>query len=460
MFNLYFDIFILFISFNIMTLLTGLFFKLSGDNLILVRSLYIKFYMLFLFSFIFFLCLIIFCKLHAYKYFFFYIAYAVNSFFILLIFYFVLIFIYFFFFVKFTYIKFLPFFICLSFILFSNIFYIFVEDFFSLYIVLEFHTLLMYILYNITLPFYSNFYIKNGIKFFILSVFTSLFLLLGLFFLYFASGTIVFYEIDIIFNKNYNLLITLGLNLVYGVFCFKLGLFPFYVWMLEIFGYLNNIFFLVYIFIAKIPIFIVIMKLMYFFGLTNFLYVISFLSVIYGISCIVIENDFRFFIIYSSMVQFGSLFLAMVNFNFYVFYGIIYTYVNYILVFTLLFFLLLLVTQGRSFDLHFFISFKYRSSFLIVGVIILMFSVIGVPPTFGFLGKFNLYYGLLLNNNFYLVLFLILSSLFSSVYYFNIIRLVYFNSLRDAHLYIYNVPTNILIYLILVSTFVLFFFFI
>jgi len=459
MFKIFYDIFILFIIFNVILILTGLFFKLSVANLKMVRNLYIKFYMLLLFIFFLFLAMIIICKLHAYKYFFFYTAYAVNSFFILVIFYFILIFIYFFFFIKYVYIKFLPFFICLAFILFSNIFYIFVEDFFSLYIVLEFHTLLMYILYNITLPSYSNFYIKNGIKFFILSVFTSLFLLLGLFFLYFASGTIVFYEIDIIFNKNYDLISVLGLNLVYAVFCFKLGLFPFYIWMLEVFGYLNNIFFLVYVFIAKIPVFITMMKLIFFFGLTHFLYAVSFLSIIYGTFCVLVENDFRFFIIYSSMVQFGGLFLAMVDYNLYIFYGVIYTYINYILVFTLLFFVLLLVSQGYNFDLNVFTSLKYKSILLTASLLILVFSVIGVPPTLGFIGKFNLYYGLLLNNYFYLVLFLIFSSLFSSVYYFNIIRLLYFTSVRDVHVYAYNVPKSILFYSSCVGIFILLFFF-
>ena len=67
------------------------------------------------------------------------------------------------------------------------------------------------------------------------------------------------------------------------------------------------------------------------------------------------------------------------------------------------------------------------NKYLLISLIICLFSLIGLPPTPGFYGKLYLIESLLLDNYILEVLLLIIASVVSTYFYANIIRLSLFN---------------------------------
>lgn len=343
--------------------------------------------------------------------------------------------------------------------LISSFFYFLVEDYFLFYILVEFQTMLLYILYNITLV-YASYYVRGGIRFFILSIFMSLILLLGISFIYLGSGTFVLEELFFLdmfnlqlFRLNFNFICyKVGLVLVYCVFFFKLGLFPFYVWMLEIFIFIRNFYFVFYVLMSKIPLYFFFIKTVINIGYLFFFNIIFIFSIIIGILNLYREDDIRKFIIYSSMVQFGILSICLVNLNYFIGVAVVCLYFNYLIVFLSLYLLC-----GKF--VGFFSSLLYLNGLgrLYVPIILIfsvfLLSVIGVPPLLGFIGKVYLFLGLLIEGNLLLCILVLFVSILSSIYYFSIIRSLIFGMLyiNNNYIYGYSFMFKFIVYIVGIS---------
>jgi NADH-quinone oxidoreductase subunit N len=103
-----------------------------------------------------------------------------------------------------------------------------------------------------------------------------------------------------------------------------------------------------------------------------------------------------------------------------VFYGITYLFM------TLVAFYVTSIVQDKYGNDHFdrFQGLIYRYPFMAIMMTAVMFSLAGVPPLAGFIGKYNIIVALVNSNYFSLAIILVLNSVVSAYYYLKIVRLM------------------------------------
>jgi NADH-quinone oxidoreductase subunit N len=103
-----------------------------------------------------------------------------------------------------------------------------------------------------------------------------------------------------------------------------------------------------------------------------------------------------------------------------VFYGITYLFM------TLVAFYITSIVQDKYGNDHFdrFQGLIYRYPFMAIMMTLVMFSLTGLPPLAGFVGKYNIIAALVNSNYFTLAIVLVLNSVVSAYYYLKIVRLM------------------------------------
>lgn len=306
----------------------------------------------------------------------------------------------------------------------------------------------------------------TNLKYFFYSFFSSLTFLLSLLYLYNFTNTLNYYEIYLYLLYNWelnlnNFFIYLGLLLLLLSFFFKLGVFPFYIWVLDIFeGFprlitlllltLNK--FNLYIFLLKFLTIITSFNLFLFNWILHVLTLVSLTSLFLGSLLALTQTNLHRFFGATSITHMGLLLLLIkitLIQNISTAYYIIFSYFILYMLLTFLFFAILLIwtsllnsqifnnssllKQYTNFnfikDLNFFNIYS-KKSLLILILILLNFS--GFPPFSFFYIKFNLIW-LLTNSGFYLDTLLILY--FSTLITGSYIRLI-------SIIYLENTLTN------------------
>src|ERR1700721_4567626 len=114
---------------------------------------------------------------------------------------------------------------CISFCIF---------DIFGIFLSIEIQNILLLGFLSFNFPNLLSY--KQTFQYFLLSAFFSGFMLMGITFLYYAGGTLHFIEICLLADILYeNSFFIFGLFLILIGFIFKLGLFPFFFWVPEVF---------------------------------------------------------------------------------------------------------------------------------------------------------------------------------------------------------------------------------
>ena len=104
---------------------------------------------------------------------------------------------------------------------------------------------------------------------------------------------------------------------------------------------------------------------------------------------------------------------------------------------TFFFFLLLFFTRDiLTGNLLIYIShFSFiKSKTAIVSLTILFLSLAGLPPFLGFFSKFFIFTGILFINHIFIILFFIVYSLYSAIYYLRIIKQLFFLHLKKSNI--------------------------
>ena len=299
---------------------------------------------------------------------------------------------------------------------------------------------------------------EASIKYFILGVASSIFLLISILYFYITLVTSNLNDIASYFvvKSPSQLSLSAGgfgtflhimsvyeFKIVIGIFCFfialffKLTLVPFHMWVPDVY---EGAPLPVVVFISTIPKIAVIHVLLrvtsdyfinaYYFWQPLFI-VVGLLSVIVGILNAMRQFNMKRFIAYSSIAHMGYILLGMSGCNY------ISTQVCFY------YFLIYLITILSFWSLFLSIETKYGRSFTswldwggifnncIVfrsHLIIVLLSLGGLPPVAAFYAKVLLFKGLLGSSIYIITLFLLLFSLLSVYYYIRIIKVVLFDS--------------------------------
>ena len=327
------------------------------------------------------------------------------------------------------------------------------------YLAMELQALCSYVLASIER--HSVFSIEAGLKYFISgSVFSSLFLL-GAFMIYYAFGTFDFNGFSSLlwglgqtssqldFSNQIgtsNLLIgIIGIAFVFFTLLFKLAIAPFHSWALDVYDGAPLGSTILFSILPKLPLTYFVIKLAMLLGsiadpLNNVLITCGLISAIFGGFGGIKETQLKRLMIYSSISQLGFVIAgigASIN-NFYLDgYSLAYISILFYVINTIvLWSTYSLLTEGVSLNKVLHVAdlrgSKARYSNIVIILISCLFSLTGIPPFIGFLGKVTSIYPLIFNNNSFMLivaLLLLFLGAISAFYYMNIYKTSFFEPL-------------------------------
>lgn len=336
----------------------------------------------------------------------------------------------------------------------SLIFMIGCSDLLIFYLLMEMQALCFYVLgaFNRT----SIFSVEGGLKYFISGAFISGFYLLGVSFLYGSLGTINLNNLQALlsfdlstYNEDLIYIVYLSVTLITCTLLFKVACAPFHFWSPDVYDGAPLSSTIVFSIVPKIPIFFFFTKWL------NSIYLLknelSYVLVIFGLLSVFVGTFFALgqkrlkrLIVYSSIAQTGFLVLGIGLLNL---EGFSYTFL-----FLGLYIITSILIWGHFVLFHKFsaktnshystdlvslyistINNLFKDNFLwSLSLVIIFFSIAGIPPLTGFLSKMLIIYNLI---NYQHVLFAVMLVLISSIsvyYYIRIVKVAYFEPKKDT----------------------------
>lgn len=324
--------------------------------------------------------------------------------------------------------------------LISSFFLVSVQEFITLFICLEIFTLSLYIL--VAFQKHQKLAIEAAIKYLIVGSVASAFLVFGIALLYAAAGTLDFYELQrVLAPILLTPLVITAFVFIFSGIAFKMGLVPFHSWAPDVYqgaslpitAYLSTVSKAVGFFI--------------FFQLTRSLFPsfaesqifislfipCAVLSLLIGNFGALSQQSLKRLIAYSGISHSGFLLVSFLSADKSLNSAIFFYYLIAYLLSSLAVFLGAALVEkssssqlsGDSLDSYFGLAKRsaWATALLTVGVL----SLAGIPPLVGFFGKFFLFISLAKQPAFFWLLGVSLFTAFISlIYYFGILRRIYF----------------------------------
>lgn len=268
---------------------------------------------------------------------------------------------------------------------------------------------------------------EAAVKYFMLGGFSSAIMLFGIAFIYGATNTTEFLLIvkDI---SNYNPLIFIGLGLFIVGLCFKIALVPFHMWAPDVYEGAPTP---VTAFISTLPkvailgafgrVLIEIFK-DYYVDWSNFFIVLSIATMLTGNFFALIQRNIKRMLAYSSIAHAGYIIIGLIvgtqsGLTAIVAYMFIYTLMN-IGAFAM-------VIAFNEEDIENYKGLHKFHPALAFAMLIFMFSLTGVPPTAGFVVKFNIFLQAVKTGFTWLVVIAVIFTVISAYYYLRIVMYMY-----------------------------------
>lgn len=349
------------------------------------------------------------------------------------------------------------------------IFLLNVCNFFTLFILIEMLSIGLYVLASFNKRYLYS--IEAGLKYFILGSFSSSLILIGIAFIYGFTGFFNFQDLYMLFLYNSFFLLNFYVTgiiaafaLLFLGFLFKLYSAPFHFWILDIYqgSPLSSLLLFSTIYIFTI---IHLFAKLYFFIVIDFFFIFYYLYVFFSFSCIIfgilgalIQKKIRKLIAYSTITFVGYYLSAFIAFDLLTIeYALHYLLIYIFNLIGLFIFLLNTIINDKYFiDKLINLNTLHKSNHLLSFIVaVLLFSISGMPPFWGFIGKIGLANSLLIDNNILYLIFFMLLTLIGFFYYIRIIKIIYFNTTSKWVLYnsVEYAPALILVFLLMFNIF-------
>ena len=279
---------------------------------------------------------------------------------------------------------------------------------------------------------------EAGLKYFLLGAFSTGFLLYGVALIYGSTGSTQLAGIASFLRDNPDTLTSAmmiaGMLLLGTGFLFKIAAAPFHMWTPDVYqGAPTPIAAFMSAgpkaaaFAAFLRVFVVGLEEMQA-EWTSLLWVLAVLTMIVGNIIAIKQDNIKRMLAYSSVAHAGYALVGMVAANEVgkagiLFYMLAYTFMN-IGAFAVL---VLAGKRGEeNLTLEGFSGFGYRRPFLAICLTIFLFSLMGIPPTAGFAGKFYIFAGAVKAGYVWLAVLGVLNSAVSLYYYLRVMVYMYF----------------------------------
>jgi NADH-quinone oxidoreductase subunit N len=294
----------------------------------------------------------------------------------------------------------------------------------------------------------SLFSSEAAVKYYILGAISSGFLLFGISLVYGLTGSLNFNEI---FTHIALLNISSGIDSVQIIgllfalifilisLSFKFGAAPFHMWIPDVYHGSIITTTLLLSTIPKIAVFVIFLKLLaiVFSGLflfwSDMVIILSVLSILIGNIIAISQTNIKRMLAYSTIANIGFILLGLsvgsaIAYKAAMFYTLTYV-ITTIAAFGLLSQLIYKKKPVESIsDLSGLNSSMPFAAFLLM---VILLSYIGIPPFLGFHAKLFIIQSLVESNNIPLSIFAVLMTVIGSFYYLRVIKVIYFDELKD-----------------------------
>lgn len=307
----------------------------------------------------------------------------------------------------------------------------------TIYIGLELLSLPLYALLAIRSEFLRS--SEAAVKFFIMGAITSGFLLYGMSLIYGITGSINILDISYyLTNKNlaHSNLVLIAMLLMLTTASFKLGVVPFHMWVPDVYEGSPKVVIAFISSISKLATFAMLFNILIIimpaqdYAWKPVLIILGVLSIFLGNVLALTQINIKRLLGYSAIVHTGFIFLGLVlsptSFSIEI---VLYYLIIYSLMVTAVFgCLILLSLKGNNIEVLSDISgLNSRNPWLSFLILMIMFSMAGIPPFAGFIAKFFIIMGLVNQESYVLAVYALIMSVIASFYYIRVVKMMYFD---------------------------------
>ena len=310
------------------------------------------------------------------------------------------------------------------------------NHFLTLYLGLELLSLSLYAM--VALQRDSAVATEAAMKYFILGALASGLLLYGMSMLYGATGSLSLDAVSAaikhgVENKS---LLTFGLVFVVSGLAFKLGVVPFHMWVPDVYhGAPTAMTMLIgsapklaaFAFVARILVEGLQPLMQHWSGM---LIILAIASMALGNITAIAQTNLKRMFAYSTIAHMGFMLLGLLSGGIEGYGASMFYAVVYVLMSLGSFGMIMLLSRiGFEADtLNDFKGLNQRSPWLAFMMLLLMFSMAGIPPTVGFYAKFSVLNAVVQAGHIWLAVVAVLFSLIGAFYYLRIVKLMYFDT--------------------------------
>jgi NADH-quinone oxidoreductase subunit N len=313
------------------------------------------------------------------------------------------------------------------------------SHFLTLYMGLELLSLALYAL--IALRRDSVAATEAAMKYFVLGALASGLLLYGMSMVYGATGTLDIAAIAHIVGSGSgnSVLLVFGLVFLVAGLCFKLGAVPFHMWVPDVYQGAPTAITLLIGSAPKLAAFVFCVRILGQ-GLggmlpswQGMLIIVAVLSMAIGNITAIAQTNIKRMLAYSTISHMGFLLLGFLNGNADGYASAMYYAIIYVLMSLAAFGVLLLLSRAgfeceKISDLK---GLNQRNSWIAFLMLLVMFSMAGIPPLAGFYAKFAVIRAALQSQMVVLSVFAVLMSLVGAFYYLRVVKTMYFDVAED-----------------------------
>ena len=337
------------------------------------------------------------------------------------------------------------------------------NDLIVFFIALELQSLALYVLASFNRDQTKS--SEAGLKYFVLSALSSGLLLYGCSLVYGFSGSTNFIIISETMNSSqYGL--TFGIIFILTGLAFKISAVPFHMWAPDVYeGSPTSVtlFFAVVPKIAALTVFIRFLYLPFLNMIEQWQLIIVFLSIasmVFGAVAAIGQKNLKRLIAYSSIGHMGYALAGLAaGTNLGIQSSI--TYITIYIVMNLgLFSCLLMMKRNDQYyeNIEDLSGLSKNHPLLSLSMMIILFSLAGIPPLAGFFAKFYIFTAVIEQSMYFLAIIGLLSAVISAFYYLRIIKIIYFDPERKKYDTDYNMGLKIslsLTTLLIISYFIM-----
>ena len=312
------------------------------------------------------------------------------------------------------------------------------NDLMVFYMGLELQSLALYVLAT-----FNRDQLKSseaGLKYFVLSALSSGLLLYGCSLIYGFSGSTNFNIISNQLNSN-EYVLTFGIVFILVGLAFKISAVPFHMWAPDVYQGSPTTVTLFFTMVPKIAALTVFIRFLYvpFLNLIDqwqmIIVFLSIASMLFGAIAAIGQTNIKRLIAYSSIGHIGYTLAGLATgSNEGVQSSIVYISI-YIIMNLALFSCLLMLKRNNEYyeEIEDLSGLSKNHPLLSLSLLIILFSLAGIPPLAGFFAKFYIFKAVLEQSMYFLAIVGLLSTVVAAFYYLRVIKIIYFDKEKEKY---------------------------